>query len=90
MGSPEIHVLLRLLEEAFQKQAWHGPNLKGSLRGLTAEQAAWRPDPTRHNIWELAVHCAYWKYAVRRKLTGATAAAIGNAIWRSWRSSTNC
>lgn len=20
-------------------------------------------------LWELAVHCAYWKYAVRRKLT---------------------
>ena len=25
----------------------------------------------RHNIWELIVHCAYWKYAVTRLLTGA-------------------
>lgn len=66
MASP----LIVLLDEAFMKQAWHGPNLRGSLRGVTAEQAAWRPAPGRHNIWELAVHCAYWKYAVRRRLTG--------------------
>jgi hypothetical protein len=27
--------------------------------------------PGRHNIWELTLHAAYWKYVVRRKLTGA-------------------
>ena len=32
--------------------------------------AAWRPVPNRHNIWELVVHAAYWKYAARRRLTG--------------------
>jgi len=51
MSGPEIAVLLRLLEEAFEKQAWHGPNLKGSLRGVTAAQAAWAPGPGRHSIW---------------------------------------
>ena len=30
----------------------------------------WRPGPNRHNIWEIVVHCAYWKYAVRRRITG--------------------
>ena len=24
----------------------------------------------RHNIWELVVHCAYWKYIARRRLLG--------------------
>jgi len=62
--------LLALLDEAFEKRAWHGPNLRGSLRGLSAEEAAWRPAPGRHNIWELALHAAYWKYTVRRRLTG--------------------
>ena len=38
---------------------------------MTAAEAAWRPDEGRHNIWEIAVHCAYWKYAVWRRLTGA-------------------
>jgi hypothetical protein len=68
--SSEIWFLLRQLEEGYEKKAWHGPNLKGSLRGLTPEEAAWRPGPGRHNIWEIAVHCAYWKYAVWRQLSG--------------------
>jgi uncharacterized damage-inducible protein DinB len=68
---PEIVVLLRLLDEGYEKAAWHGPNLRGSLRGVSAAQAAWRPAKGRHNIWELAVHAAYWKYAVWRRLTNA-------------------
>jgi hypothetical protein len=63
--------LLAALDEAFERKSWHGTNLKGSIRGLGAAQAAWRPCPGRHNIWELVVHAAYWKYVVRRKLTGA-------------------
>jgi hypothetical protein len=62
--------LLPFLDEAFDGRAWHGPTLRGSLRGVTAATAAWRPGPRRHNIWEIAVHAAYWKYAVRRRLTG--------------------
>lgn len=68
--SPEVTLLLRIIDEGYERKTWHGPNLKGSLRGLTAEQAAWRPAPGRHNIWEIAVHAAYWKYAVRRRLIG--------------------
>lgn len=68
--SGEIGLLLRLLDEAYEKAAWHGPNLRGALRGVGAAQAAWRPAAGRHNIWELALHAAYWKYAVRRRLTG--------------------
>jgi hypothetical protein len=67
---PAIAALLMLLDEAYNKQAWHGPNLRGSLRGLNANDAAWRPAPERKNIWELAVHAAYWKYTVLRQLTG--------------------
>ena len=63
-------LLLRILDDAYERKAWHGTNLRGSLRGVTAQEALWRPAPGRHNIWELAVHCAYWKYTVRRKLTG--------------------
>lgn len=65
-----IDLLLGLLDEAFERKAWHGPNLRGTLRGLSAAEAAWRPGSARHNVWEIAVHCAYWKYAVRRRLTG--------------------
>jgi hypothetical protein len=64
-------IILALLDEAFSKKTWHGPNLWQSLKGVTARQAAWRPAPGRHNIWELTLHAAYWKYAVRRRLEGA-------------------
>ena len=40
------------------------------MRGLTPRLAAWRPRRGRHNIWELVVHAAYWKYAARRWLSG--------------------
>ena len=63
-------ILLALLDEGFSRKTWHGPNLVQSLRGLNAKQAAWRPAPGRHNIWEVALHSAYWKYAVRRRLEG--------------------
>jgi len=59
-----------LLDEAYEKKTWHGPNLRQSLKGVTAQQAAWRPTPDRHNIWELTLHAAYWKYVVRCKLEG--------------------
>jgi hypothetical protein len=62
-------LLLKVLEEGYWKTAWHGSNLKQSLKGVTAHQAAWRPAAGRHNIWEEALHAAYWKYVVRRKLT---------------------
>jgi uncharacterized damage-inducible protein DinB len=67
---PALEPYLELLDEAFSRKAWHGPNLRGSLRGLQAKAAAWRPGRGCHNVWELAVHAAYWKYAVRRMLTG--------------------
>ena len=60
--------LLQIIDESYEKRAWHGTNLRGSIKGITIEQAVWRPAPGRHNIWEIAVHCAYWKYIVRRRL----------------------
>jgi uncharacterized damage-inducible protein DinB len=38
---------------------------------MTPALAAWRPAAGRHNIWELIVHAAYWKYVAWRRLTGA-------------------
>lgn len=66
--SSEKLLLLAALDEAFAKKSWHGPNLRGAIRGVNAEQAAWRPEGDRHNIWELTLHAAYWKYVVRRRL----------------------
>lgn len=44
---------------------------------MTARQAAWRPSARAHNIWELTLHAAYWKYAVWRMLTGQPRGSFG-------------
>ncbi|HJZ58529.1 MAG TPA: DinB family protein [Gemmataceae bacterium] len=69
-ADPRLALLLRMLDEGFDRKAWHGPNLRGSLRRLDTATLTFRPRPDRHNIWEIAVHAAYWKYAVRRRITG--------------------
>jgi hypothetical protein len=66
----DLSLLLQIIDQAYEKKAWHGPNLKQSLRGVSAQEAAWRPATGRHNIWEIALHAAYWKYVVRRRLHG--------------------
>jgi hypothetical protein len=68
--SGEIAILLQALDEGYERKAWHGPNLRGSIRGVQAQAAGWHPRPDRHSIAENVVHAAYWKYAVRRRLTG--------------------
>jgi uncharacterized damage-inducible protein DinB len=65
-----IALLVSILDDAYDHPAWHGPNLRGAVRGVPAKQAVWRPKPKRHNIAEIVLHCAYWKYAVRRRLRG--------------------
>ncbi len=69
-ADPRIELLLEVLDQAFDRKGWHGTTLRGSLRGVTPDEALWRPARGRHNIWELTVHAAYWKYAVRRRLAG--------------------
>ena len=68
MPSP-IALLLTVIDQAYDRKSWHGTNLRGSIRGLSPEQAVWRPRPDRHSIQELVVHAAYWKYAAWRRLS---------------------
>lgn len=68
---PTMQLLRENLQPRPGRQGWHGgPTPLGSLRGVSAETARWRPAPGRHSIWELALHIAYWEYAVRRRLEG--------------------
>lgn len=76
--------LLASIDEAYNRRSWHGTNLRGSIRGLDLETAARRPKAGRHNIWELVVHAAYWKYDIRRRLTGekpGSFALEGSNFW---------
>jgi uncharacterized damage-inducible protein DinB len=65
-----LQLLCKLFDEAYDARAWHGQNLRGAVRRVDAATAAWRPGPGRKNIWEHVLHCAYWKYAIRRRMLG--------------------
>jgi DinB superfamily len=63
-----VQLLLEVFDQAFTAPSWHGTPLKGTLRGLSARDALWRPGAKRHCIWDLVLHTAYWKCIVRRRL----------------------
>lgn len=58
------------LHRAYAGGAWHGPALGQLLRGVTAKQAAARPLPRAHTIWELVLHITAWKGAVLGRTQG--------------------
>lgn len=58
------------LRRAYEGEAWHGPSIGELLSGVTAEQAARRPIPQAHSIWEIVLHVARWEGFVRRRLKG--------------------
>lgn len=62
-------LLVENIQPRPRRSGWHGgPTPVGAVRGVSAAEAAWRPAPGRKSIWELALHIAYWKYAVRQRL----------------------
>ncbi len=48
------------IRRAFEGEAWHGDSLREILRDVKAAQAASRPIPDAHTIWELALHITTW------------------------------
>ncbi|MGE0886007.1 MAG: DinB family protein [Blastocatellales bacterium] len=66
----ETHRINSQLKRAFQGQAWHGPSLRELLDGVTARQAAAKPVPNAHCIWELVNHIIAWEQIVKQRLEG--------------------
>ncbi len=66
----EIDRILDQLKRAYDGEAWHGPALREVLVDVTALQAAARPLPNAHSIWELVLHIAAWENAARKTLEG--------------------
>jgi hypothetical protein len=70
MPSPLVSSLLALLDEAFDKPAWHGPNLMSSISRLDPRTASRQVIKGRKTIWEQVLHAAYWKQRVLNQLVG--------------------
>jgi hypothetical protein len=87
------HLLIEIIDHAFNKGSWHGANLLGSLRGVDARLAA-RRIRNRKCIWEQALHAAYWKHVVVNRLIGTRPFPRAGSNWinlpanrseKSWR-----
>lgn len=61
--------LLSCLDDAFDGEAWHGPNLYGTLANLDLEQMTYDNTVEGFSVWQIALHCAYWKWYVRKLLS---------------------
>lgn len=63
-------MLLRMLDNTFDKESWYAP-LKPAIAGLTSEQAMWRPEGGATNtIWENINHLIYYKERLVANLEG--------------------
>jgi uncharacterized damage-inducible protein DinB len=76
----ETHRINSQLKHAQEGQAWHGPSLSELLDGVTAEQAAARPIPNAHSIWELVNHIRAWEQISRRRLEGESEIDVPDEI----------
>ncbi len=67
-----LEMTLGLFEPPPGTKLWHGgASVLGALRGVKPEEAAWKPAPDRHSIWDLTLHVAYYNYVIWRRMTGA-------------------
>ena len=80
MGS-EIARLIDLFQRVHDGDPWHGPSLMSVLEGVTAAQAAARPVPGAHSIWELVLHVIAWRGEVMRRISGGQAALPEEGDW---------
>jgi len=77
----EIERISDQFRRAFDGNAWHGPSVIALLEGVTAAQAASRPIPAAHSIWQLVSHIAAWERACLRRLNGDPAQLTDEEDW---------
>src|SRR4029078_1114308 len=78
----EIERISDQFRRAFDGNAWHGPSVITLLEGVTAAQAASRPIPAAHSIWQLVSHIEAWERACLRRLNGDPAQLTDEEDWQ--------
>jgi len=58
------------LRRSIDGDAWHGPAVFETLKGLSAKQAAARPLSHSHTIWEITLHITVWIEQVQGRVRG--------------------
>src|SRR2546425_7695785 len=68
--------LVRIWEEAWTDGIWYASWEKAI--DATAAQAAWKPEPGRHSIWQILNHMLFWQDYTRRALAEDKPGARGS------------
>ena len=67
----ERETILELWNDMWREGNWV-PGWPDSLEGLSAEAAAWSPDPNCHCVWQEVVHVIFWRRVTLDRMTGGT------------------
>lgn len=77
----EQAILIDELRRAWDGQPWHGSPVAQILAGIPAAQAAARPLPAAHTIWEIVLHLTAWTREVEHRLRGGTPGMPAAGDW---------
>lgn len=66
MDQAQLH---KLWQECWDQNTWIA-SWTGAVASLTSAQAAWRPMPERHCIWQIVNHVCIWREVTLGKVHG--------------------
>lgn len=72
----EVDRILTHYDAVLNGNAWHGDPVWPMLEAISAEQAAARPVPGVHTIWELVMHMIFWEEVAAQRLAGLAAGLV--------------
>ncbi|MEM6964477.1 MAG: DinB family protein [Bacteroidota bacterium] len=85
----EPHRIVQQFRAAAHGTPWHGDSILKILEGVTAEEAAARPIPNSHSIWDYLVHIMNWREYVVRNLMDATPYTVELNTEKDWTTITD-
>lgn len=62
--------LAAFARDTISSRNWGHTGLARILKGVTLEEARWKPTPDAHSIWDEVNHIAYWSEDVLEQLEG--------------------
>lgn len=68
----ETERIKKLFEDLYSGNPWLDVTLVETLAGLSAQQAAHKPDPNWNSIWEITNHLISWRENVLGRVNGQT------------------
>jgi uncharacterized damage-inducible protein DinB len=74
----EIQRIAALQKEGYDGSPWYGTAFRKLLAGVTAAQAAARPIPGAHTIWQEVLHVIADRQMSCRRLAGETVAGLSD------------